>query len=383
MPQRPRYSSPLSTIPAPMPVPTVISTTWPWPRPAPNLASAHAAAFASFSTITGRPVRSSTARATGSWRQARLGANRTADRLSSTKPAAPMPTAPASCLASSSRTASLITSIVLDALAAGVGRLTISMIAPSSSTTPAAILVPPTSTPMVRLMPGFPRPACRRRPARCPPAGRALTRLPGLPGGRRAVGQHRIDARQRVTDRAGHDLGEVGDRHAGVALAGARPRDPPRRAAHRAPGALRRLVQGLGRRHGPDVLTLPAGTVQRLAHLVAQLVAHAPGALPDQPLLHLPDEARRAPLPRLPRATAGAPAFARLLAHPPHHSRPSAGSRPSPGPGAAPAAAAAHRPPARARTRAPSPRRAVSVIVFSARRFSIPGNGTESPTRSS
>src|SRR5258708_17057607 len=42
--------------------------------------------------------------------------------------------------------------MVPDALAAGVGRLTISMIAPFSSTTPAAILVPPTSTPMVRLI---------------------------------------------------------------------------------------------------------------------------------------------------------------------------------------------------------------------------------------
>src|SRR5258708_24240943 len=64
-----------------------------------------------------------------------------------------MPTASISCLGGSSLTASLITSMVRAALAAGVGRLTISIIAPFSSTTPAAILVPPTSTPMVRLIP--------------------------------------------------------------------------------------------------------------------------------------------------------------------------------------------------------------------------------------
>ena len=77
MPKRPRYRRPSSTSPAPMPVPTVISITCCWPRAAPSLASAQAAAFASFSTTTGLPMRSSTSFLTGSSRQARFGANST------------------------------------------------------------------------------------------------------------------------------------------------------------------------------------------------------------------------------------------------------------------------------------------------------------------
>ena len=54
-PKAPRYSEPSRTTPPPTPVPTVTSrrssTSW----PAPNWNSPHAAAFASFSTTTGRP----------------------------------------------------------------------------------------------------------------------------------------------------------------------------------------------------------------------------------------------------------------------------------------------------------------------------------------
>src|SRR5215475_8392069 len=63
-----------------------------------------------------------------------------------------MPTASISYLASSSATAPAMTPTVSSGLAAGVNRLTFSKIWPRSSTTPAATFVPPTSTPIVRLM---------------------------------------------------------------------------------------------------------------------------------------------------------------------------------------------------------------------------------------
>src|ERR1022692_1654175 len=243
-----------------MPVPMVIITTWLCPRPAPSLDSAQAAALASFSITTGKPVRSSTCRATDSFRQDRFAANRTSDRLSSTKPAAPIPTAATSLRPNSSLIASLIASIVPDGSAAGVGRFTISTILPSSSTTPAAILVPPTSTPMVRptlwpfrLVVGRIRAAVRR--------ALGAVCLIGLAGFARPVGQDRIEAGQRLPDGAGHNVGRVGEDGAATATAAAataaaaaaaaagRPGagcpgigDPPGRPADRTPGALWRLI---------------------------------------------------------------------------------------------------------------------------------------------
>ncbi len=79
--------------PAPMPVPTDTKTTCAWPRAAPNLNSAHALALPSFSTVTGMPTRAATLARSGSPRQARFGANATVPPASSTKPAAPTPTA--------------------------------------------------------------------------------------------------------------------------------------------------------------------------------------------------------------------------------------------------------------------------------------------------
>ena len=103
MPHCPRYSSPLITIPAPMPVPTAMRMTFSCPRAAPSMVSAQTAAFASFSTTTGRPTRSSTCGSAAA-RRARpgCGANSTLDRTASTNPAAPMPTASAWWRSSSS-----------------------------------------------------------------------------------------------------------------------------------------------------------------------------------------------------------------------------------------------------------------------------------------
>ena len=78
---------------APMPVPRATSITSRYPRAAPNRASAQAEAFASFSTTTSRPRRSSTRCFSGSSRQARLGANKMVARALSTNPAAPIPMA--------------------------------------------------------------------------------------------------------------------------------------------------------------------------------------------------------------------------------------------------------------------------------------------------
>src|SRR6516165_10467550 len=141
--------------PAPMPVPTETKVTCSWPRAAPNLNSAHALAFPSFSTVTGKPTSPATLVRSGSPRQARFGANATVPPASSTKPAAPTPTALAWWRPSNSVTTSAITAAVRSGLAAGVARRSVSRIRPRSSTTPAATLVPPTSTPIVRLMRGF------------------------------------------------------------------------------------------------------------------------------------------------------------------------------------------------------------------------------------
>ena len=78
---------------APIPVPTATSITSRYPRAAPNRASAQAEAFASFSTTTARPSRSSTRCFSGSSRQARFGANSMVARELSTNPAAPSPMA--------------------------------------------------------------------------------------------------------------------------------------------------------------------------------------------------------------------------------------------------------------------------------------------------
>ena len=58
IPYVPRNSWPPITSPPPIPVPRVMQTITEDPRPAPNRYSAHAAALASLSTISGRSIRS-------------------------------------------------------------------------------------------------------------------------------------------------------------------------------------------------------------------------------------------------------------------------------------------------------------------------------------
>ena len=102
------------TMAPPMPVPSVTRTTSGSSCTAPKRHSAQPVAFASFSTTTGRPVRSATASRSGSLRQARCGANSTVDPDASTNPAAPIPTASTSCSDRSCSTRSPIVSRTAD-----------------------------------------------------------------------------------------------------------------------------------------------------------------------------------------------------------------------------------------------------------------------------
>src|SRR5215472_14641576 len=272
--------------------------------------------------MTGLRIRSSTWRATCSSRQARFGANLTADLLSSTNPAAPIPTASTSYLASSSHTASLSTSTVADALAAGVGRLTISTIEPFSSTTPAAIFVPPTSTPMVRLMVRLfllfaGGPAAGSLTAGSLLARRAV-RVLARAGVCRAVGQYRVKSCQRIARGANQHVGrtsEPGDcalrrcisRCSGstATALSLRLRHPPCGAADRAPRALRRLIGRIRwfcRGRGPYIGPVVVLTAEGLLDLALEFIAHVARARPDQPPLHVVRQVGGAALPRVARS---------------------------------------------------------------------------------
>src|SRR5579859_35425 len=351
--------------PAPMPVPTEMKTTCAWPRAAPNRNSAHALALPSLSIVTGRPTRPATFARSGSPRQARFGANATVPAVSSTKPAAPTPTAPARWRPSSSVTTSAITAAVRAGLAAGVARRTFSTMWPRSSTTPAATLVPPTSTPIVRLMRGFFRGLrCRRHTGgratgsfRCPGGARSGGReaagarpglVPAAIGACAAAGRRQgcLKDRHRVLDHGGERVAH--GRHAGVPPGLGLP-DDPGRPAQRAPGAFECLAgRGLGRGCLPHIATrlVPAegGT-----HLVGQFPAHPAGTGTQQPALKVTDQVISRPT-----------WLSHLLVPPPV-------------PGA----------PARLSTRFFNPLRAVSMIIFSARRFSGPSIGIRTSTDSS
>lgn len=105
-----------------------------WPLPAPNRYSPQAAALASFSTTTGRPVRSWTSSFSGSLRQSMFGAKYTVERCRLTYPAAPMPTPTISCPARAPSTAEAMASTMASGVV-GVGTLKVERMLPSSSTT--------------------------------------------------------------------------------------------------------------------------------------------------------------------------------------------------------------------------------------------------------
>ena len=66
IPYRPRCTRPSMTMPPPIPVPRLTIIRWLSPRAAPNFHSAHAAAFASLSTVIGTRIRRDIASRSGS-----------------------------------------------------------------------------------------------------------------------------------------------------------------------------------------------------------------------------------------------------------------------------------------------------------------------------
>ncbi len=184
------------------------------------------------------------------------------------------------------------------------------------------------------------------------------------------VRQDRVDASERVPDRAGHHVSRIGYPRPAAAGLGTGPGlgDPPGSPADRAPGALWRLVsrvRRLGRGGRPAVARVPLRTAERLLDLAAELVAHVPRARPDQPALDLAGQASRALLPGIRRrADAALPAHRPLAARRLRH---------LPSPLSPPVSC----------TRVRRPFSAVSMIVFSARRLRIPIIGIARPTTSS
>src|SRR5919202_4002427 len=134
--------------PPPTPVPSVIKTRWPTSLPAPNRNSPQAAAFASFSTVTESPVLPSISSFRGTPSIAcRLGAKTTLFSLVITKPGIARQTPPTS---NPSFTSMMARAMLESSLSRGPadGYLTSFKISPAGVTTPAAIFVPPTSTPI-------------------------------------------------------------------------------------------------------------------------------------------------------------------------------------------------------------------------------------------
>src|SRR5215212_670960 len=135
--------------PPPTPVPKVMKTWWSTSLPAPKRNSPQAAALASFSTVTDRPVLPpiSSSRRMFSI-SCRLGAKITLFSAARISPGTATHTPPTSKPSLTSKMARAMLSISRFGGTAWVGYLTSFKIFPSGETTAPAIFVPPTSTPM-------------------------------------------------------------------------------------------------------------------------------------------------------------------------------------------------------------------------------------------
>src|SRR5213593_2642 len=215
-----RTTRPSSTIPAPKLVPGASTTSEPAPRPAPNIHSPSASALTSLSTNAGRPNRSLSSAASarpassGTW-----GAGSpTRPETGSTAPGTPTPMAASARPrpSASARTAAISPTIVGSARplpSRWVDTRCSMSTSPSRVTTPAAVVVAPTSTPSRTASPFMRRleiaevaegdaqrhggGACRRC-AEADQLGLALARIPAL--------------RERVVEHAGvsHELRDAG-----------------------------------------------------------------------------------------------------------------------------------------------------------------------------
>src|SRR5215203_4886248 len=148
-PWAPLRSTPWVMTPPPTPVPRVMKTWWSTSLPAPKRNSPQAAALASFSTVTDRPVLgpSSSSRRMFSI-SCRLGAKMTLFSAARMSPGTATHTPPTSKPSFTSEIARAMVSINRFGGTAWVGYLNSFRILPSGETTAAAIFVPPTSTPM-------------------------------------------------------------------------------------------------------------------------------------------------------------------------------------------------------------------------------------------
>ena len=141
-------------MPTPTPVPSVTSTILRQPTAAPATVSASAAQLASLLSRQGSPSRAVTMSHTGTLNQPRLYARTTTPRLPSQVPGEPMPmlaqcAAVMPALAMASSAARQMSATTASApRSAPVGTLTSATMCCDSSTTPAAILVPPRSMPI-------------------------------------------------------------------------------------------------------------------------------------------------------------------------------------------------------------------------------------------
>ena len=125
--------------------------------------------------------------------------------------------------ASSSVTTSAMACSVRAGLAAGVDLFSLARIRPSSSTTPAATFVPPTSTPMASVTERFPRDlAICRRWRRCHPGPfGGLILILGFHG--------LLEGGEGILDHRGQDAARVGQAGAEAGAATRGPRGPPGR----------------------------------------------------------------------------------------------------------------------------------------------------------
>src|ERR1035441_2734325 len=218
------------------------------------------------------------------------------------------------------------------------------MIRPSESTTPPATLVPPISTPIVRLTrwSSWTGGSGRLVPHPAPGGGGIGVRYP-------AGGHCRLEYRHRVLRHRGESVRR--GRHL-RRQAGARLVQTAGGPAHRAPGALRRLVL---RRPGGALphVSGPLATAERGPDLPAHSPTHPARPRTDQPPLELADQVGTR-LPGLLRHVVSSP----MLSAPPLSA-------------------------SVASARVLRPFSAVSMIIFSALRFRMPGIGTRTSTASS
>ena len=366
-------------MPAPMPVPDRDEHDVRMAARGAEPDSAQALALASFSTTTGRPMRSSTCCRSGSSRQARFGANRTLARCLVDEPGR------AQADGLDPVTAEQLGDRLGDhLLRCGPGwprgwpGAASRRSGPCSSTTPAATLVPPTSTPIVRLMRRLSRgsrrfgallpgpPAAGRR-GRLPRAGPRARPLAG-PLGRACPAVGRVTSAQ--TELAGacpcpapalaaRPVAARADSKTDIASRASTPTASPAAAiCELTPGPDSRSTRaarqtghhahsGASSAGGAVALAHtsagPRADAERGADLVADLAAHAAGPRADEPPLEIADRVLAGPAGLLCHVPSPLPASARFL----------------------------------------SPFSAVSMIVFSARRFSIPGIGIRTSTASS